>query len=666
MTTLVAPVRGAADAGPVVVLDVPFVAQTEALCGGAAAAMLLRYWGVADVQPEDFGSLLDDERRGIPSGRLAAAIAARGLDVRAVRAGLADLAHEIGRGRPAIVLLDAGGGRLHYVVVMAAGGQSVLVHDPALGPYRVVHEDAFLRQWSATRGLALLAEPRRASGRRTDAPEAPTRAAPTPATVGPSACDSVVDRAVIDGRGAHAETAVPALSAAAALCPRDARPLRELAGVRFRQERWDDAAEAARAAVERDPADADTWRLFAASRYLSDARGEALDAWNRVGEPRIDRVRIDGLARTRQDVATAAAGLGEREVLTSEALALAERRLAQLPSAGAARVTYRPLPEGRADVVASVDEPGLVDTARALALRLGADALARREARVRVNSPTGRGERLELGGRFLEGSPAAWARLDTPRLAGLPGVATLSAHVEEQAYAIGAGRVREARRRGALDWSDWRSGALRVGLGLAVDRFDGASSASLRAEAERRAAADRVAVLGDAAAWRPLGGSRPFAEAGVTVAARSSVRARRVLVTARIDARRASAAAPLALWPGAGTGTGRPLLLRASPLRTDGAISGEAFGRGLLHATVEAEARAARLGPAGLGFAAFADWARAWDRGASPGASPGAFAVGVGLRLRLAGEGRLRVDVAHRPGGRGVVASVGWLAPWPH
>ena len=30
---------------PLSFLDVPFISQTELLCGGAAAAMVLRYWG---------------------------------------------------------------------------------------------------------------------------------------------------------------------------------------------------------------------------------------------------------------------------------------------------------------------------------------------------------------------------------------------------------------------------------------------------------------------------------------------------------------------------------------------------------------------------------------------------------------------------------------------
>ena len=47
---LVAPaVTRAQSIQPLTVLEVPFLAQSELLCGGAAAAMVLRYWGSQDA-----------------------------------------------------------------------------------------------------------------------------------------------------------------------------------------------------------------------------------------------------------------------------------------------------------------------------------------------------------------------------------------------------------------------------------------------------------------------------------------------------------------------------------------------------------------------------------------------------------------------------------------
>ena len=48
----------------------------------------------------------------------------------------------------------------------------------------------------------------------------------------------------------------------------------------------------------------------------------------------------------------------------------------------------------------------------------------------------------------------------------------------------------------------------------------------------------------------------------------------------------AGSRAPFAVWPGAGTGHGRDVLLRAHPLLDDGVIRG-VFGRRLAHAGTE-------------------------------------------------------------------------------
>src|SRR6267142_130590 len=64
--------RGAPDSArsqtprePVRLLDVPYVPQSEALCGGAALAMVLRYWGEPRVRAEDFGRLIAPGEQGI-------------------------------------------------------------------------------------------------------------------------------------------------------------------------------------------------------------------------------------------------------------------------------------------------------------------------------------------------------------------------------------------------------------------------------------------------------------------------------------------------------------------------------------------------------------------------------------------------------------------------
>lgn len=641
----------------------PYLAQHEALCGGAAAAMVLRYWGAADVQPEDFAPLLDLARRGISTGRLTDAVAALGFEARPLATDAASVARHVALGRPIVALIDAGGGRLHYVVLLGWANDRVLLHDPAVGPFRVWTERAFLEAWRATGGFALLVLPG-----ETSPAEATTTA--EAAALPPGPCQSLVDAGVALGRGADPEAAVPSLTAAAELCPDEARPLQELAGVRFRQERWEEAAALAARACRLAPADAGGWRLLGASHFLADQRAEALEAWNHADEPRVDRIRIEGLSRTRQQVALAYLGLNAREILTSDRLARAARRLAELPSATSTALAYRPVAEGRVDVVASVSEPGVLDPLPVLAVRGAIGALTEREVRVPFYSLTGGGDRLEVGGRFAPRRPALWAALASPRTKGLSGVFTLTGLWDRQTYAVGAAGSRpleETRRSAALDWSTWSTSTLRFHAGAGLDRWpDRPTDASLRAGAEWRLRGDHVAATADLAAWLPLGSAHPFNQVTGGLMFRSRTRSGGPLVTARVEGARASARAPLGLWPGAGTGTGRPWLLRAHPLLSDGVVSGEAFGRGLLHASIELETPPLRLSVARLAVAVFSDWARAWDRPGRRGAGPGLTALGAGLRVRLPGSsGALRLDAATRVDGGGLTVSADWMAAWP-
>jgi len=69
---------------------VPYVPQPSALCGGAALAMVLRYWGVPDVRPEDFASALTAEGTGIPTDALRRLTEARGFRAFAFSGGQAE------------------------------------------------------------------------------------------------------------------------------------------------------------------------------------------------------------------------------------------------------------------------------------------------------------------------------------------------------------------------------------------------------------------------------------------------------------------------------------------------------------------------------------------------------------------------------------------------
>ena len=59
-------------------LDVPYVLQSEELCGGAAVAMVMRYWGATGIYAESFSSLVDKRARGIKGEDLIRSLHERG------------------------------------------------------------------------------------------------------------------------------------------------------------------------------------------------------------------------------------------------------------------------------------------------------------------------------------------------------------------------------------------------------------------------------------------------------------------------------------------------------------------------------------------------------------------------------------------------------------
>ena len=146
------------------------------------------------------------------------------------------------------------------------------------------------------------------------------------------------------------------LAGVRAQCPASSGPLRELAGVRFAQRRWNEAAALARQAVVLDPADAYAWDVLGSSLFMQDDPVGALRAWNRIGRPRLNTVRIDGLRRTRYQLVAEALHLESGDVLTSEAFARSRRLLNDLPDRAGARLTLRPEADGFATVDVVVNE----------------------------------------------------------------------------------------------------------------------------------------------------------------------------------------------------------------------------------------------------------------------------------------------------------------------
>jgi ABC-type bacteriocin/lantibiotic exporter with double-glycine peptidase domain len=141
-------------------LDVPYLPQTEALCGGASAAMVMRYWGARDVYPDDFASLVDRSAGGIHTSALVRALEARHWIAVAGPGDLTQLTREVARGRPVIALVEDRPGRYHYVVVVAANDREVVLHDPARAPSRRVEAAKFDAAWQKSQHWMLILLPK--------------------------------------------------------------------------------------------------------------------------------------------------------------------------------------------------------------------------------------------------------------------------------------------------------------------------------------------------------------------------------------------------------------------------------------------------------------------------------------------------------------------------
>lgn len=645
-------------------IDVPYFPQTPTLCGGAALAMVLRYWGDRTVLPSDFQSLVNRSAAGILTTDLAAAVSRRGW--RAIRGqaqestALRDLGPQVDQGRPAIALIERSPGQFHYVVVVGLTETSVVLHDPARTSFEVVAADAFDREWRGGGSWFLIVLPPAASVGVLDRGNSPAAVTPTGRT---GSCGALVDRGVALA-DANREGAERALRTASELCPESAEPWLELAGLNFRARHWRDAASLAERATTIEPANQDAWELLGSARYLADDAAGALAAWNHLREPPIDVVTISGARRTPQPALMHLIGLEPRTVLSPEAFSRAARRLSDAPAAASTRLVYVPEADDRVTVSAAISERDAFPHGPVPLAALAAHSIVTEELQVSLAGLAGQGELVTGDWRWPSARPLVGGALALPAPAPFPGVATINAFWERQSYAVpvpsGSTVVRDERRRVTFDVGSWLSGHTRLEGGSGLDRFGEADYLSMRVAIEEHAAGDRIVARAEGQVWR-LGPGAGFSTRDVSLAWRSGPDQSSASWSGLGGLADASAAAPRALWMGAGTGQGRPVLLRAHPLLDQDIVAGPMFGRRVVFQTIEYQHPFKQTLAGTIGMAAFVDAARA--SGSAVGAAPPASNIdaGIGLRVRLIqGGGVARVDFARGLQDGRLAFSVGW------
>jgi hypothetical protein len=447
-------------------------------------------------------------------------------------------------------------------------------------------------------------------------------------------------------------------------CPDLSGAFSELAAIRFSQGRFDDASQLSATAVAKDPGDRYGWNLLGSARFVQNDTLGAVQAWNRIEQPRIDRLQVSGLSRTRQALVAGWLDIWPNEVLTEERLLLAQRRLDALPDQTAARLSLRPQADGYVVVDAAVAERRLRPSGYAEWLVLASDAAINREIGGTVPGWTGQGEVWSFGWRWREENPRLHLSFRSP---GRWGVWSVHGTWEVQHVASreAGDPVRDAQTSAALSLSDWLTPNLRYELRTGAATWNGNRRAMFAGGSlERRFKADRFAVSGSVDQWVFLNG-RSFQSVNARVAIQSSTEPNGFVHSVAIEGHAATRGAPLSLWPGAGTGHGRPSLLRAHPLTIDGIISSPAFGRQLIAMNLETVRWVEKPSLLPVGIAVFLDAARAWNRiEAEPTTSSPRLHLdaGAGLRIRIpGGRQALRLDYAYGLRDGRHVVSAGWI-----
>ncbi|MES2306329.1 MAG: papain-like cysteine protease family protein [Gemmatimonadota bacterium] len=649
--------------GAPAVLQVPYLAQSELLCGGAAVAMVERWWGKRGVSPEEFGALVRPSEGGIRTDELVATTASRGWQTQAI-AGTPDAVMQSLRDSiPVIALIQVGRNRFHYVVVVGWSDSRVVYHDPAVAPFASVAIETFLKRWNGADRWALLIRP-------------PPVAAVVPSHLPPITVDSLpcrpwLDAAVTEAGENQLVRADSLLGKARQACPGEALVLRELAGVRFRQGLYPEAVNIAQAYLAQVPTDTLGWQLLASSRYLAGDRDGALAAWNHIGRLTVDFVNVVGVRRIRFTVFADAIGIRAGGLLTMENRGVAERRLRDIPAVGIGSVRYAPVSGGVAEVQAAVVERPIIDPPRRLILMNAISALSFREVDLAVASPFRAGELWSGQWRWDAGHPRLALRVELPAKVGIPAVLSVEESREEYRFtevAPDSGIPRQRRRATTVGIAGWLSPHLELMSAIRYERWVEADYVAVALGGAVHSARDRVVMSLQGEQAAPLRQQPAYQR----VQARLSWKAPRgpasIELAARAGGDWASADAPEGVWPLAGGNLTWAIPLRAHRMSPSERRPTQRLGRTILHGGLSIDRRVGRIGLAGLGVGAFVDAARVMSSPAGGSDRRDYLDAGAGIRIDLPGArlGALRVDLA-----RSLLAekrwgvSVGVEQPWP-
>jgi len=639
-------------------LPVPYLAQSPLLCGGAAGAMVERFWGMRGVYAEDFRDLVREEEGGIRFSELAEELSERGWEVTALRYDPDGAAELVDRGFPVIALVESGLDRFHYVVLVDWTEEEVTFHDPSSSPSTVESSEAFVARWSSSEFRGLLIRP-------------PPEGVPNlPGTAGDAEDVSNGDPGRGE-RGIHSPTDPLDESTTRTDWEMAHRRLTESRKA-FNEGRYRAGETLAAAVAEAHPGNTDAWRLLAANRYLDGRHEAALSAWNRIDRPKIDLIRLQGVSSVDHATVLHRLGVGHREVLTSSKLTLAERRTSLIPAVAKTRADYAPNEDGsvQLDLFLWEASPPWKGWGGKASLILEAFT----EERIDLDVPglLGEGEAISIQGRWMTGRPMVGLTFATPS-SPLPGIASVTGSWGQERYSIQeqpsgewepGDDLTEEWRSVALELTEWIRSNTRAAFTVRLDRWDrlgrflgvGASGLTILNDA-------RVGFGYDGTAWIGAGEGLAFHLVHLEGRWRSNTQSmERWRVEARSGVALAGTGAPRNLWPGAGVGIARPYLLRARPLLRGGGVRADGLGRGLWFGGVELFLQNLNLGLLRFESGVFSDAGQQW---ATEG--PAAFHVDVGALVRLAipgFDGWLQLSAARGLDDDASAVTLSWVKSW--
>ncbi len=379
-------------------------------------------------------------------------------------------------------------------------------------------------------------------------------------------------------------------------------------------------------------------------------------AWNTIGRPTVDLLRIDGSHHIRFRALADGIDVQPGEVLTPSRLKLAQRRLSDIPALTTTKVTYAAVTGGVVEVRGVVTERPLTEPLGPVLVISAIRAAVRQSVTLSASTPLGRGEVWAVQWRWQPAEPRVALRVAIPTRIGIPAIVRFERSWDM--YRFSGSTAQEQRSSSSASLAGWLRPNYEQLLGARFERWtDVGNFAAISTSGAWHTANDQVLLLGEVEHAFPISAAKAY----------DRLTSRLVWTmppdrwsndwSMRLGADVTSANTPLGVSPIAGGNFSRDIPLRAHPIIVDNRLPSARIGRAIVHGGIAADRQLATLGRIALGAGVFVDGAQVRTAVSGAERNPLYVDAGAGLLVGLAGAKwtTLRFDVA-----RGLVADQRW------